>query len=276
MMDGMKLRAGAVVGAALTMLVAVPAAPAGAEEAPDAIFDRVVADNDLSPAEVEAVVVHVTRSIVKGGVRRARRAIAIGPTVGGSFVDLPESGETSAAVSFGLSLYTFKVPILPDSDLVKEMIKTRFKAKLKEYLKRGVREGKLDISKAEREMIVPQILAEIGREMVGFENLRAKTFERPRFALTLEGDYSLNGGFFSTRLRLGLGVSRLLIAPTLTTYFGDDILFIVGGEMALLALLGKGARSPIVDLFIRAEFPVHGATDAYSFGGGLRVSLDII
>ncbi len=237
--------------------------------------DKIGYGFDYDEIDDNALVSTVT-TMFKGTVRRARRAIAIGPTAGGAFTTYLEAEESAGSVSFGLSLYTFKVPVLPDSKLVKDVLKKRIKAKLIEIVKRRALDGLPPLTKAARENLVLEIMQEVKAEFLGQANLRAKTFERPRFALTVEGDYNLNGGIISLRTRIGLGVSRLLIGPTLGLHFPDDTIFSLGGEMALLVLPGKGPRSPVFDLFLRGEFPVNTATDAYSLGLGLRLLVDII
>jgi hypothetical protein len=233
-------------------------------------------DDPLEPAHIENAVISTVTSMAKGSLQRARRAIAIGPTAGGAFTRFWEAKESAGSVTFGLSFYKFKVPIFPDSELVKDVLKKRLKVKLLEVIKRRSLDGLPPLTKAEQENLVLEIMQEIKAEFLGESNMRARTFERPSFALTVEGDYNLTGSVMSVRTRIGMGVSRLLIGPTLALHFPSDVIFSAGGEMALLVVAGKGPRSPVFDVFLRAEFPINDARDAYSFGVGVRVLVDII
>jgi hypothetical protein len=241
-----------------------------------AIAAAVLAVTAASPDRAGAEEDPSLKTFLKGSVQRARRAIAIGPTAGGAATWFPQPGESTGSVSFGLSLYTFKVPVLPDAALVADVIKSKVKERLKERIKQMIAQGYAPPDEQQQKDMAEEIFQEVKAEILGTKSHRAKTFERPSAALTWEGNYDLDAEVWSTRIRAGIGVSRLLFGITAASSFADDTIFSFGGEVALLALPGKGPRSPVFDVFLRAECPVNGATDAYSFGLGVRLLVDII
>lgn len=205
-------------------------------------------------------------------VSRVRRAVAVGPFVGAMPV-IPGTGEVDGALSFGLSLSLFKVPIIPDSDTIKRIVLERAQARLKAVLEaaalRGEKPTEDEVATLGRE-IFEQVLAEFLAERA------PRLWEKPRFHMHLEAARLFRTGSWQSRTTLAVGVWRVSLGPTLLVDFHDGADLFLGPEMTVQLLPGKGPRSPIVDLFVRVDFAVtdDARENLTSFGG--RFVLDLI
>src|SRR6476469_4683815 len=82
-----------------------PAPPPAAPQSDlDAVMDKV---QEQAPSII---------TVAQGPLRRARRAVSFGPTVGLWSAAYIDPGDIDAALTFGIGLETFKVPVLPDVD----------------------------------------------------------------------------------------------------------------------------------------------------------------
>ena len=67
-------------------------------------------------------VVVVIKRFVGNAIQRARRAIAIGPTVGAWGGVLPSPGAGEGAITLGLGLELFAIEVVPDLGDIKELV----------------------------------------------------------------------------------------------------------------------------------------------------------
>jgi hypothetical protein len=216
----------------------------------------------------------VLKDIAKGALRRARRKVSIGPTVGlfGGSVN----GEGDYALSFGLGLETFKIPVLPSIDNLKAILKERAKAKLKQALIQTL------VGQPPTQEMLSQLAAEAWdeavREILGMDNIRAKRLERPSLSVGLEGNWFFNSHTPAVRLRLGTGVWKLSFVASATIMWSDPKVNVyLAPEVCLHVLMSKGPRASVLDLFVRAEFDVYDRSDSNdSFVVGTRYLLDLI
>ncbi len=215
--------------------------------------------------------------IARGTLTRARRAIAIGPIVGIGVAYAPTPDEADVPISFGLAVYSFKIPVLPDPALVKELIVERTKAKVIERAKQMIAEGKPAPDQAELERMAREVFEEVKAEVLGQLSARPKVWERPAYTLALEGVYFTSSEAWQTRLTLGIGIKGFTIGPSLVGHFADENGMYLGGELAVHLLPTKSPRSPVVDVFVRYDFGVTEATtEADQLTFGARFLLDII
>lgn len=203
----------------------------------------------------------VLERIAKGTFKRARRAIAIGPTVGAWAGYLPDPGETETAITFGLGLEVFKIPVLPTPETLKQIAIERAKARLLSARPTA----------ATGEQLAREIWDDVVEEVLGMENIRGRTMERPRLTLALEANRYLDAEAWATRLRLGIGVSRVTLAGSFTVAFTDpETSVFTGVEVVTHFLLSKQPRSPVVDVFLRGDFEVRNRdlanVDTYVLG----------
>jgi len=261
-----------VVLGTTTLAVAQPAEPApptGGEAGVHVDLDRVIDDvvRRITGPEIE--------KLVRGTVRRARRAIALGPTVGAWVAHVPSPDVQEEAVTFGLGLEVFKIPVLPTLTNAKALLEERVRAKVRGIVVaqfRGVPPEPIELERLAREAF-----EEAKAELFDDANTRAKVWERPRFSLGLEGNRLLEAEAWMTRLRVGVGIWKLTLAGSFAVGFGDDTTVFTGVELGTHFLLSKRARSPVVDVFVRADFEVtdrDANTDHVTVGA--RFLLDLI
>jgi hypothetical protein len=240
-----------------------PAPPAEAEPEPD--LDSLI-ERATGPS---------AQKIALGTVRRARRAVSLGPTVGGWGAVIPSPGETEAAVTFGLGLEVFKIPIVPSATNIKALVQERVKARLRQHITDRLKGVPPEPGELER--IAQEVFEEVKGEVLGELNARPKTMERPRFSVGLEGNRLLDSEAWLTRLRAGIGIWKVTLAGSLAVGFTDDKTVFTGLELATHFLISKNPRASVVDVFVRADFEVTDRdvnTDHISLG--VRFLLDVI
>src|SRR3954470_1511455 len=102
---------------------AQPGETAPAPPPPPADNDSMV-DQAIARAAAAAPTVE---HIAMGALRRARRSVSVGPTVGLSTTAILQPGDVDAALSFGLGLELFDVPVMPSMEAIQELVKERVK-----------------------------------------------------------------------------------------------------------------------------------------------------
>jgi hypothetical protein len=236
----------------------------------------VAASLSASAAEAHAAEPSL-ENIVKGTVNRARRSVAFGPTVGVGGVYATSAEEFDLPISFGLAFELFKVNVLPDAALVKEMIIERTKVKLETRVKQMALEGKPAPTQAELEQMALEVFEETKAEILGEMSYRPKTFEKPRFFVNVESAYLPSAEAWEIRFTPAIGIGPISIGPTLAVALADETGVLLGGEAAVHFMPSKSPRSPVVDVYLRADFGVTDSTEeASSIGLGARFVLDLI
>ena len=264
---------GSMVRLACLVVVTALAAPASAQPTVEGAVE-VGANIDAIVADVFARVnVPQIEKIARGTVRRARRAIAIGPTVGawGAYAPSPELSEQ--AVTFGLGLEVFKVPVLPTLGNFKAILEERIKAKIKERITTNAVPPREELDR-----MAAEIFEEAKAEILGERDVRGKTFERPRFTIGLEANRLFEAEAWLARARIGIGISRVTLAASAAVAFTDpDTTVFLGPELVVHALLSKSPRSPVIDVFVRGDFEVTDReTNSDHVTAGARFLLDVL
>jgi hypothetical protein len=205
-------------------------------------------------------------------VSRVRRAVSFGPYAGVMPV-IPGAGDSDAALSFGLSVSVFKVPIIPDSDTIKRIVRERAQARLIKVVEAAARRG---------EKPTQEDLAELGREIIQqvldeFLAERApKVWEKPRFHMHLEAARLFRSGSWQSRTTAAIGLWRVSLGPSLLLDFADGADVFLGPELSIKLLPWKGPRSPVVDLFLRVDFALTDDARENLTAFGARFALDLI
>ncbi len=214
--------------------------------------------------------------MAKGVADRTRRGIAIGPTVGyaGGF---DTDGNGMQGISFGLALYTFKIPTVFDlQELVASRIKARLAAEAKELVKNGGQPPDL-------EELAKRIAREVRDEILG-EPIKPRTFEKPSTKLVVEGTWLLKPGGFQMRTVFSKGAGPVTLGLSgAYQRANDQNVWFIGPEVGLqLTPIGQ-SRTPVIDLFARAELGYdrrdHGNMDAlhpFVVVLGARALVDIL
>jgi hypothetical protein len=229
----------------------------------ESVFDRIEA---ASP---------VLSDVARGALRRARRKVSIGPTLGlfGSYGD-----SADAALTFGLGVEVFKIPVLPTVENLQAIVKERAKAKLAQALVDAARGQAPD--QAQFEQLAAEAWREAVAEVLGMENIRAKTMERPLLTVALEANRYFDAAAWATRLRLGAGVWKLTVAASVGAAFTDPKASVfVGPELVVHFLTSKGGRASVLDVFARADLEVRNRGEVYAqdmYSLGVRYLLDVL
>ena len=218
-------------------------------------------------------------TILRGTFRRARRAIAIGPTIGAWGGLVPAQDTSEYAISFGIAVETFKVPVLPTPETLKAIVIERAKAKLKEQFSARFAGRMPDAVSAEQ--FAREVWEEAVKEVLGLENVRAKTMERPALNFALEINRQFEANAWTPRLRLGIGVWKVTLGASFGIGFGADgyskTPVYTGLEVVTHFLVSDQPRSSVVDVFLRADFEMRNRdTNTDLIVLGVRYLLDII
>jgi hypothetical protein len=248
-----------------------PPAPRAGETDLDAVMEKV-------QAEAPTII-----TVAKGTVRRARRAISFGPTVGLWSAAYIDPGDIDAALTFGIGLETFKVPVLPDTDTLKELVVERFKTEGKQRVLAIL--GGRQPDPIELDTIVKQVYEDVRREIVGVANTREKHLERPQYTIAFEANRRFGAERWLGRTRVGIGIWKLTFG--LSASFGracrgvgcdDSIKSFVGPEITLHILPTKNPRANVIDVFLRGDVQVNGRGDTTydQIVIGTRLLVDII
>lgn len=209
----------------------------------------------------------VAKAIARAAVGRARRAIAIGPHIGGVGIIDAKDSVSGGGLSFGLGLYTFKVPT---GLALEEVIKERVKEELRLAIARGEVDG---------DQLVHDIIEKVIRDFLEGA-YGSQSFPSPALTIIVEGQKSFgDADGFGARAMVGYGISKVSLGLSMSGNFpaadGAKNQFLVGPEIGIrLTPIGKH-RTPVFDVFARAEFGVRSPNPAV-VSIGARVLLDVL
>lgn len=209
--------------------------------------------------------------IGKRTVKRARRAVAIGPTAGGSL--LISDGDYDGAISMGLGLYLFDVAVVPSVATMSEALQGTAKREALARAKHMIATGAAPAGMSADDLaaaIFEEVRAELMRQLLA----EGKKFEKPRLTIDLEAGYQLAAEAWNFRTSATVGLGRVSLGPTLHVSKAGVAL---GPELALRLLGNRGPRPPVLGLFIRADFALSDRdanADMYSLG--FRALLDLL
>lgn len=215
--------------------------------------------------------------IARGTFRRARRAISIGPTLGLYGASIVSPGDSDAALTFGLGVETFKVPVLPSIDNFKELVKERAKAKLIEQVELTFKGQRPDAAAIDQ--LARQVIEEAIEEVLGLENVRPKTMERPHLTFAIEGNRYFDSNVWMTRLRAGVGIWKLTLAVSVSAAFTDPKTSVFAGpELVAHFLTSRNPRASVLDVFLRADFELRnrGTMNTDTVAAGVRYLVDVL
>lgn len=209
----------------------------------------------------------VAEALARAAIGRTRRAIAIGPHIGGvGLIDAKDSA-SGGGLSFGLGLYTFKVPT---GLALKEVIKERVKTELRAAIASGQVDG---------DQLVHDIIEKVIRDVLEGA-YGSQSFPSPALTIIVEGQkYFGDADGFGARAMIGYGISKVNLGLAFGGYFpaadAAPNQFVLGPELGIrLTPIGKH-RTPVFDVFARAEFGVRSPNPA-AVSIGARLLLDVL
>lgn len=251
-----------LVIATLAALGSVASAQPGAMPADSGVTATSEPNLDELIARAEAMAPSIA-TVARGTFRRARRAVSIGPTIGVWGTALLDPGDTDMALTFGIGIETFKVPVVPSIETVKALITERVKAQLKQRIQ-AVFAGRQP-DPLELNTLAAQVYTDVRDEVLGVRNARGKTMERPQYTLGFEGNRLLGAERWLFRTRVGIGVWKLTLGISAAVgrvcrggTCDDGVKLFSGPELVAHFLTSKDPRASVVDAFLRFDFQATG------------------
>ncbi len=211
-------------------------------------------------------------TIARLTAQRVRRAVVVGPFVGLAPGTTVDAGDRHLGVLFGLDLSLFKVPIIPDAATLKQIVQDRVQARVIEAVKQAALGG-TTMSLAEQQTLAEELVAAVRDQFL--EERRGRRFERPSLRLVIESARWTGADAWANRTTIAKGVGPVSIGPSLTVLSATTTELAVGLELSVQALLSRGPRSPVADLFVRYDLGLTDGSDDV-IGVGLRLILDVI
>lgn len=210
----------------------------------------------------------IAQAVAKAMIGRARRAIAIGPHIGGMAQLDAKDSVSGGGLSFGLGLYTFDVPT---GLRLKEVIKER----VMEELRLAITRGEVD-----SDQLVHDIIERTIRDVLDGA-YGSQKFPTPLITVLVEGQKSFgDADGFQLRALFGYGIfSKLSAGLSIAGSFpaGDTArnTFLIGPELSVrVTPIGK-QRTPVFDVFVRGEVGVR-APQPVTVSVGARLLLDVL
>lgn len=202
---------------------------------------------------------------------RARRSVALGPYVGLAGTG-GKNQDLDAALSFGLGLSRFAIPIAPDRAEIEGVLKDRFVKLFLEKLDQAMK-GSLDGSNVHPKQIAKDVWNDI---LQGYlEGRRHRMLEDPGFRIHVEGTRLFAADAWQARATVGTGVLGVAVGLSFGGHFGDANYAFIGLEAAKPLVFGT-ARTPVVDILGRVDRGFGEDHDDLSFSLGARLLLDVL
>lgn len=209
--------------------------------------------------------------IGQSAFERARRSIALGPFVGVTGVG-GGGRDLDSALSFGVGISRFDIPIAPDRAEIEGVLKERFKTLFKEKLKEAL-QGNLNADNVDPKQIAKDAWNDVLAAYI--EGRKHRILEDPGFRIHLEGTRIFAAEAWQARGSVGTGVSGFSFALSFGGEFGDDNFAFIGLEATKPLVFGN-ARTPVVDIMARVDRGFGEAHDDVSVSLGARLLLDIL
>ena len=226
--------------------------------------------DDLAGAETADLV----KTFAKRALKRFRRSTTLGPMVGYTAGATLDGGDFESQISFGLGLLRYDIPVLPDPSRIKEILKERAIALVKERVKAAALRGE-EPTEAMLEQWARDSWEAVKAELL--HELRPRRFEKPKYNIRIEGNYGTESEAWAVRFLLGIGIGPvyLNVGQGLQVEDGAAGLFTV--ELSKPMLLTDGLNSPVLEFVVRLDVPENDRGDRPDvLLAGLRFYLDII
>ena len=220
---------------------------------------------------LEPEIAELAAQTARGAIQQTRRAIAVGPHVGGYGGVTLSPDDSIGGISFGIALYTFDVPTVLD---LQEMVKRQIELRFKERLEAAKASGRLDV---EPKQLLAEVAESVRRELVA-EGRSRKTLERPSRGFVIEGLRQLAPvEAWGARLGVtqGLGPISIGFGASVLRGGGDTMAFL-GPDLSLRLTPTGDLRTPVIDLFLRAEYGVIDGENPIAITAGGRLLLDLL
>jgi len=201
---------------------------------------------------------------------RVRRSIAFGTHVGTyTGMAISPSADFATGVTFGMALYTFDIPSILD---IQKLLLSQVEHLVKEEVKRIVAEGGVP----DLEAIARKAWADLKDDIMGA--LRPRTLEKPKYGMVVEGIAQFQPvNAMGARLTLTYGIGPISLGLGGSFLRGEmNTTAFVGPEVSLRLTPTGVHRTPVFDLYLRADLGFDEGDRPYVVTVGGRALLDLI
>jgi hypothetical protein len=244
------------------------------------------------------------KALGKLAVASTRRAVSIGPLVGGGFATATPVGAKVAEgsdtpVLFGLSAMYFNNRILDVAmmqAMAKKVLRERYIDTLGERVlkHRAARAAEnpvaavkavvkseassaLKLTRADYEAVADEVWVSLRDDIMDQITNDDTMMPGPRFGVWAEAARLRSSDAWQLHAAFGYGISKVTIGPTLGVHLGSSVSVSLGAEMAASMFFGRGPRPWHLQLFGRYEyFFIEHASFGHQAGGGLRWIIDVL
>lgn len=213
--------------------------------------------------------------IAKRALKRARRALVLGPQVGAA-PSYSFDGDSGFRGSFGLSLLYFDIPVIPSAESLAAILKHHAREQFVSELSALAAQGR-GSTEEEKHALAEKVWKEIVDEFM--LKYHAKRFEKPRFAartsvrrLSSQGVSAWELGF-----TLGIGIGPVYLSGGEAVQVNHGAGLNTEFELALPMTLSRSMRSPTIEFFLGASIANTKRDERPDRAMiGARIMLDII
>lgn len=212
--------------------------------------------------------------IANNALRRARRSYVIGPDTGAAF-RVNTDGDTDVVVSGGASFTSFDIDIVPDERALFDFARERATALLTKRVQKSIANGKRPTNE-ELEVWARETGDRVIEEVL--ERLEPRRFEKPQYAVRLEGTYLIRQTAGEVRLTGSLGLVYAFLSTGLVLGIDESkVDLLVPIEVSVPIALTMTPWSPLVEGFVRVDIPTTGRDRrSEAFLLGVRFVMDVI
>lgn len=231
-----------IIAFSFRTVAAQPAAPAA--EAPPAA--PAVAAAPSAEDQARSALIDILPTLGKNILTRIRRGTALGLFAGAGggmrFTDdVGNGGEWR--VSGGLAFQRFAVPVLPSVDEFRRAAVSQIVEELKTYPRDASGQYNYEVLQRVARRVVDLLLAKYD----------VKHFEKPSLFARLEVAKLLKSDAWEAGVMVGVGIGPVTVGGGPLFIYGDRAALYGALEIGKPVLLSKGARAPVLDIFLRAN-----------------------
>jgi hypothetical protein len=216
------------------------------------------------------------------GLQRFRRSATLGPTTTTSPAYALDTGEADLQLGIGLALLRYRIPTVPTEEELRALLLSTVKATVEaEFNARAERDEHL--SEDDMKKVVADAWQQIKDRLL--LELRPRRLEKPKLMLVGEIGYLLSDNAWDFRVMGGYGVGPVFLAAGAALHWdgGTNLTsknsanLLIPLEVSVPVLLNHGLRAPVLQCFLRYDWPVTGTSnDQHRVFAGARLALDIL
>jgi hypothetical protein len=224
---------------------------------------------------VDPETMHFVAQVARRSLERFRRSATLGPTLSvAPAMTLDDDHDTDFQIAGGLALLRYDVPPFPTPDQIRSILFDGMKDAVVAQIRAAEERGQV-LSSEEQQRIVMETWQAIKDELL--LKLRPRRFEKPQFEVMGEVAYLTSSEAWDVRALIGIGFSRVFIAAGASMQYDNDAVLVIPVELSVPVLLTDGLRSPVAQVFVRADFAITGGDDEVDRAfAGVRFALDVL